>query len=62
MLPEVFVPLVEINKKDEAYKVKSSRLNYKSLVHDTEIAKFEYRPKFGFNTRYGIRSWWGWKW
>lgn len=54
MLPEVFVPLVEINKKDEAYKVKSSRLNYKSLVHDTEIVKGEYRPKFGFNTRYTV--------
>ena len=32
----------------------ASRLNYKSMLFDTEIVKGDYRPKFGFNTRYTV--------
>jgi outer membrane protein TolC len=53
-LPKVFVSKVELDKKKEAYEVKSSRLNYKSMLSDTDIIKGEYRPKFGFNSRYTV--------
>tara|TARA_B110000008_G_scaffold279077_1_gene324779 strand:- start:15794 stop:17146 length:1353 start_codon:yes stop_codon:yes gene_type:complete len=53
-LPNVFVPLVKLDKKNEAYNVKSSRLNYQSSVYDTDIVKGEFRPKFGFNSRYTV--------
>tara|TARA_B100000963_G_scaffold194636_1_gene169321 strand:- start:14850 stop:16202 length:1353 start_codon:yes stop_codon:yes gene_type:complete len=53
-LPNVFVPLVELDKENEAYDVKSSKLSYQSSIYDTDIIKGEFRPKFGFNTRYTV--------
>ena len=53
-LPEVYVPKVFLDKNKEAYNVMASRLNYKSMKFQTEIVKGEYRPKFGFNTRYTV--------
>ena len=53
-LPKVYVPKVFLDKNKEAYNVIASRLNYKSMLFDTEIVKGDYRPKFGFNTRYTV--------
>ena len=51
-MPEVFVPNLIINKGSEAYEVRASRLDYKASLEDTKIARSEFLPKFGFNTRY----------
>jgi hypothetical protein len=53
-LPEISVPRVNFDKNNEAYNVIASRLNHKTMVYDSEIVKGEYRPKFGFNTRYTV--------
>ena len=53
-LPKVYVPRVFLDKNKEAYNVIASRLNYKSMLFDTEIVKGDYCPKFGFNTRYTV--------
>ena len=53
-LPKVYVPRVFLDKNKEAYNVIASRLNYKSMLFDTEIVKGDYRPKFGFSTRYTV--------
>ena len=43
-----------MNKSMESYEVKGARLYLDSVEEDTKIVKGEFRPKFGFNTRYTI--------
>ncbi len=52
--PNIFVPNLEMNKSMESYEVKGARLYLDSVEEDTKIVKGEFRPKFGFNTRYTI--------
>lgn len=52
--PNIFVPSLEMNKKIESYDVKGARLFLESSKEDTNIVKGEFRPKFGFNTRYTV--------
>ena len=52
--PNIFVPSLEMNKKIESYNVKGARLFLESTKEDTNIVKGEFRPKFGFNTRYTV--------
>ena len=52
--PNIFVPEIEMDKNNEAYEVKASKLNFEGSKEDTNIVKGEFRPKFGFNTRYTI--------
>jgi hypothetical protein len=52
--PNIFVPNLEMNKKIESYNVEGARLYLESAKEDTNIVKGEFRPKFGFNTRYTI--------
>ena len=48
LFPEVFVPLVFLDKNKKAYEVISSELDYKGKLFDTDIVKGDYRPQFGF--------------
>jgi hypothetical protein len=52
--PNIFIPNVEMNKVSEAYSVKASRIQYEGMKEDTKLAKGEFRPQFGLNTRYTI--------
>ena len=52
--PNVFVPNLEMNKNIESYNVKGARLFLETAEEDTKIVKGEFRPKFGFNTRYTV--------
>ncbi|MEC7890283.1 MAG: TolC family protein [Pseudomonadota bacterium] len=52
--PNVFVPLVENNNNQEAYNVSAAKLQLKSAKEDTNITKGEFRPQFGFRTRYTV--------
>tara|TARA_B110000003_G_scaffold243366_1_gene251762 strand:- start:199 stop:1551 length:1353 start_codon:yes stop_codon:yes gene_type:complete len=52
--PNIFIPYVEMNKTNEAYNVQASRIQYKGMQEDTKLAKGEFRPQFGINTRYTI--------
>jgi len=52
--PNIFVPSLEMNKKIESYNVKGARLFLESTKEDTNIVKGEFRPQFGFNTRYTV--------
>jgi hypothetical protein len=52
--PNIFVPPIEMNKNKEAYDVKASKIQFESTNEDTNLVKGEFRPKFGFNTRYTI--------
>ena len=52
--PNIFIPNVEMNKGSEAYAVKASRIQYEGMKEDTKLAKSEFRPQFGLNTRYTI--------
>ena len=42
-----------MNKNIESYNVKGARL-FLTAEEDTKIVKGEFRPKFGFNTRYTV--------
>tara|TARA_B110000444_G_scaffold261018_1_gene310508 strand:+ start:6584 stop:7936 length:1353 start_codon:yes stop_codon:yes gene_type:complete len=52
--PNVLIPFVEMNKSKEAYNVKASKLQHEGMQEDTKMAKSEFRPKFGINTRYTL--------
>ena len=52
--PNIFVPEIEMDRKNEAYEVKASKLSFEGSKEDTNIVRGEFRPKFGFNTRYTI--------
>lgn len=52
--PNIFVPSLEMNKEIESYDVKGARLFLETSKEDTNIVKGEFRPKFGFNTRYTV--------
>ena len=43
-----------MNKDREAYNVEASRIQYEGMQEDTKLAKGEFRPQFGINTRYTI--------
>ena len=38
----------------DVYNVKGARLFLETAEEDTKIVKGEFRPKFGFNTRYTV--------
>lgn len=50
--PEVLVPRLTINKGKKGYEVQTSKLNYETMLQDTNIVRSDYLPKFGINTRY----------
>ncbi len=52
--PNVFVPHLEMDKRKESYNVKGARLDLKTAKEDVNIAKGEFRPQFGLNTRYTV--------
>ena len=52
--PNIFIPYVEMNRSSEAYSVKASKIQYEGMKEDTKLAKSEFRPQFGLNTRYTI--------
>ena len=52
--PNIFVPHIEMNKQKESYDVKGAKLDLKSAKEDTKIARGEFLPKFGINTRYTV--------
>jgi len=52
--PNIFVPHIEMNKQKESYDVKGAKLGLESAKEDTKIAKGEFLPKFGINTRYTV--------
>jgi len=52
--PNILIPHVEMNKNNEAYNVKASRIQHEAMQEDTKLAKGEFRPKFGINTRYTV--------
>jgi len=51
-LPSIFVPLVEQDRNVSSYDVEASILNHKSYQQQTKLVKSEFRPQFGFNTKY----------
>ena len=54
MFSNIFIPYVEMNRSSEAYSVKASKIQYEGMKEDTKLAKSEFRPQFGLNTRYTI--------
>ena len=52
--PNVFVPLIENNNDYEAYNVLAAKIQLKSAKEDTNITKGEFRPQFGFRSRYTV--------
>ena len=50
--PNVFVPLVQKNVSKLGYDVELSILGHKGRQLETTLTKSEFRPQFGFNTRY----------
>ncbi len=52
--PNIFVPHIEMNKQKESYDVKGAKIDLESAKEDTKIARGEFLPKFGINTRYTV--------
>ena len=52
--PNIFVNQIEMSKDTEGYDVEASKILFESAKEDTNLVKGEFRPKFGFNTRYTV--------
>lgn len=52
--PNIIIPHIEMNKDIEAYDVEASKILFEGAKEDTNLVKGEFRPKFGFNTRYTV--------
>ena len=52
--PNIFVPQIEMNRDIEAYDVEASKILFEGAKEDTNHVKGEFRPQFGFNTRYTV--------
>ena len=52
--PNIFVPQIEKNRDIEAYDVEASKILFEGAKEDTNLVKGEFRPQFGFNTRYTV--------
>jgi outer membrane protein TolC len=52
--PNIIIPHIEMNKDKEAYDVEASKILFEGAKEDTNLVKGEFRPKFGFNTRYTV--------
>ncbi len=51
-LPEVFIPKLTSVRDQEGYDVKLSILSHEGKKKEVSLTKSEFRPKFGFSTRY----------
>ncbi len=52
--PNIFIPPIEMNKNIEGYDVEASKIQFEGAKEETILVKGEFRPKFGFNTRYTV--------
>lgn len=52
--PNIFIHPIEMNKNKQAYDVEASRILFEGSKEDTNLVKGEFRPQFGFNTRYTV--------
>ena len=50
--PEVFIPNLSSIKDQEGYDVRLSILSHQGKKKEVSLTKSEFRPKFGFSTRY----------